>query len=98
MQERIDKATRNSLCRSFLINGPGTSGYHVNATAINELIELMNMQNIPDEGFHGIHLVNFGDIGELDVGVLKRLVSESKSLTHLTVSEMESKKLSIENK
>ena len=49
------------------------------------------MQNIPDEGFHGIHLIAFDDIGELDVGVLKRLVSESKSLTQLTVSFMKNK-------
>ena len=59
MQELIDKATANSPCRSFNIQGAGGGGSHIKDTVINGLIELMNMQNIPDEGFEGIHLIAF---------------------------------------
>lgn len=87
MQQRIDNVLNNGLFRSFTILGAG-GAQHVSATVINVLLDLMAMQNIPDEGFEEIHLISFGDIGELDVGVLDRLVEESKNLSKLTVSYM----------
>ena len=56
------------------------------------------MQNIPDEGFEGIHLVVFEKMGDLDVGVLNRMTTESKHLSKLTISGMTDKDLSELNK
>ena len=50
------------------------------ATVLNELLDLMLMQNMPDTGFEGIHLNHFFDIEKLDEEVLERFIPESKHL------------------
>ena len=49
-------------------------------TVLSELLDLMLMQNLPDTGFEGIHLIDFRHVDELDEEVLERIVYESKHL------------------
>ena len=49
-------------------------------TVLSELLDLMLMQNLPDSGFEGIHLIAFYKVDELDEEVLERIVHESKHL------------------
>ena len=65
---------------------------------MNELIDLIAMQDIhPTEGLNEIKFCKFSlSVGDLDEGVLDRLIEFSNNLTKLTVSDM--KDTSIENR
>ena len=65
---------------------------------MNELIDLIAMQDIhPTDGLNEIKFINFSKrVGDLDEGVLDRLIQFSKKLTKLTVSRMIG--ASVENK
>jgi len=61
-----------------------------------ELIDLIAMQDIhPDNGLNEIKFRDFERAGELDEGVLDRIVELSKKLTKLSVTQMD--KTSFEN-
>ena len=54
-----------------------------------ELIDLISMQDIhPENGLSEIKFNHFDAAGELDEGVLDRIVEFSKKLTKLTVNRM----------
>ena len=59
---------------------------------MNELIDLIAMQDInPTDGLNEIKFCGFrGSVGDLDEGVLDRLIEFSKKLNKLTVGFIES--------
>ena len=58
----------------------GIAGIHVEATAINELFDMIANQSMPKSGLEQIYLFGFTDVGKIDGTVLDRLVEESFNL------------------
>ena len=74
---------------SFSIERVGFSG-EVEESVIVELIDLIETQDIhPDNGLTEIKFSFFNQVGNLDEGVLDRLLVFSRKLTKLTVRQMD---------